>query len=86
MVYLCIQISSNFPDEDLFMPLTEFIKHDDEDIQIASITTLAQLALNNIKLYDVIEVLKNEVKITYDEEVKEFAEEVLEDIMENNKL
>ena len=68
------------------MPLTEFIKHDDEDIQIASITTLAQLALNNIKLYDVIEVLKNEVKITYDEEVKEFAEEVLEDIMENNKL
>ena len=86
VVYWCIQIASNFPDEYLFMPLTEFIKHDDEDIQIASITTLAQLALNNIKLYDVIEVLKNEVKITYDEEVKEFAEEVLEDIMENNKL
>ena len=54
-------------------------------IQIASITALAQLAFNDIKTYDVIDVLKKEIEIVFDEEVKEFAEEVLEDILESSK-
>ena len=79
-------MASNFPDADLFMPLTKFIKHDDEDIKIASITSLAQLALNDIRIYDVIDVLKKEIEIMSHEEVKEFAEEVLEDILASSKL
>lgn len=85
VIYWCVQIASNFPDKDLFTPLTAFMKHDDEDIQIASITTLAQLALNDIRSYEVIDVLKNEIEIASDEEVKEFIQEVLEDILEDNK-
>lgn len=85
VIYWCIQIASNFPDADLFMPLTKFIKHNDEDIQIASITALAQLAFNDIKTYDVIDVLKKEIEIVFDEEVNEFAEEVLQDILESSK-
>lgn len=54
-------------------------------VQIASITTLAQLALNDIRSYEVIDVLKNEIEIASDEEVKEFIQEVLEDILEDNK-
>lgn len=86
VIYWCVQIASNFPNADLFMPLTKFIKHDDEDIKIASITSLAQLALNDIRIYDVIDVLKKEIEIMSDEEVKEFAEEVLEDILASSKL
>lgn len=86
VIYWCVQIASNFPDADLFIPLSKFIKHDDEDIKIASITALAQLALNDIRTYDVIDVLKKEIEIISDEEVKEFAEEVLEDILDSSKL
>ena len=86
VIYWCIQIASNFPDADLFMPLTKFIKDDDEDIRSASITALAQLALNDIRCSDVVEVLKKEIEIISDEEVKEFAREVLEDILDSNKL
>lgn len=86
VIYWCVQIASNFPDADLFIPLSKFIKHDDEDIKIASITALAQLALNDIRTYDVIEVLKKEIEIISDGEIKEFAEEVLEDILNSSKL
>lgn len=80
VIYWCVQIASNFPDADLFMPLIKILKYDDEDIKLASITALAQLALNNIRTSDVIDVLKNEIEKISDEEVKEFAEEVLKDI------
>ncbi len=86
VIYWCVQIASNFPDADLLIPLSKFIKYDDEDIKIASITALAQLALNNIRTYDVIDVLKKEIEIISDEKVKEFAEEVLEDIRDSSKL
>lgn len=86
VIYWCVQIASNFPDVDLFIPLVKFLKYEDEDIKLATITALAQLALNDISTNDVIDVLKNEIETTSDDEVKEFAEEVLEDIQNSSKL
>lgn len=86
VIYWSIQIASNFPDVDLFIPLVNFFKYEDEDIKLATITALAQLALNDIKTNDVIDALKNEIETTSDDEVKEFAEEVLEDIQKDSKL
>ena len=80
VIYWCVQIASNFPDDELFEPLTRTLQFEDEDVKLASITALAQLALNDIRTRDVIDVLKNEIQITSDEDVKEFAEEVLKDI------
>ena len=80
VVYWNVQIASNFPDATLFNPLNKTIEHTDVDIKFASITALAQLALNDIRTKDVIEVLKKEIEITSDEAVKELAEEVLNDI------
>lgn len=58
IVYWCIQIASNFSDARLFIPLVEFLNYEDEDIKLATITALAQLALNDIRTNDVITVLK----------------------------
>ena len=84
--YWATQIASNYPDETLFELLCNLLSEEDDDIRSATITALAQLALNNIRTNDVIDVLKNEIERISDEEVKEFAEEVLEDILSNSKL
>lgn len=81
--YWCIQIASYFPDECLLKPLGDFFKLDDADIKLATIVALSQLALNNIKKEEVINVIRVEIAGTEDEDVIEFAEEVLNDI-ENN--
>lgn len=80
VVYWSVQIAANFPHSDLFMPLVSFLKYDDEDIKMASITSLAQLALNDIRRNEIIDILKKEIEIIDDEDVKEFAEEVLADV------
>ena len=84
--YWATQIASNYPDETLFELLCNLLSEADDDIKSATITALAQLALNNIRTNDVIDVLKNEIERISDEEAKEFAEEVLEDILSNSKL
>ena len=78
--YWCIQISSDFPDHILFDPLVRLLQIENEDIQMATITALAQLALNDICTNEVITVLKDEIGRLVDEEMKEFAVEVLMDI------
>lgn len=78
--YWCIQISSSFPDTRLFNPLIKLLQLDDEDIKTATITSLAQLALNGICTNEIINVLEDEIERMNDEETKEFAEEVLLDI------
>lgn len=78
--YWGIQISSNFPSECLFNPLVNLLKLKDEDIKLATITAIAQLALHNIKKEEVINILEKEYKRISDEDIKEFAEEVLLDI------
>lgn len=86
VIYWCVQIASNFPDVDLFIPLVKFLEYEDEDIKLATITALGQLALNDVCTNDVIHVLKNEIETTSDDEEKEFAEEVLKDIQNISKL
>lgn len=78
--YWCIQIASNFPDESLLSPLSAFLQSEDQDIKAAAITAIAQLALNHIKAYEVLEILQKEIKEISDMDTKEFAIEVLTDI------
>ena len=87
VIYWNVQIASNFPDEILFAPLVEVLRNGDDDTKLATITALAQLALNNIKVTDVIDIIKKEISMISDEDIIEFAEEVLDDIcnsVENN--
>ena len=56
--YWCIQIASDFPDESLLLPLSAFLQSEDQDIKAAAITAIAQLDLNHIKAYEVLEILQ----------------------------
>ena len=85
VIYWCVQIASNFPDADLFIPLVKLLKYEDEDIKWATIMALAQLAMNDICKNDVMDVLKNEIETMSDDEIREFVEEVLEDIENSSK-
>lgn len=84
--YWCIQIATNFLDESLLPPLANFLKSEDQDIKTAAITAIAQLALKNIRVHEVLKILKEEIKKISDEETKEFAIEVLADIQNNIQL
>lgn len=85
IIYWCVQIASNFSDDKLFAPLVKFLKYEDEDIKLASITTLAQLALNDIRTNEILNVLKSETERINDEEIKEFIEEILKDIQNSSQ-
>jgi len=78
--YWSIQISSNFPDDMLFLPLVNMLQLEDEDIKFATITALAQLAINDIRRDEVIIVLKDEIERDLYDDIKTFAEEILLDI------
>lgn len=78
--YWGAQIASNYPDEMLFESLCDLLSEEDDDIIAATITALAQLALSNISVNMVMKVLEDVIKKITDEEIKEFAEEVLEDV------
>lgn len=84
--YWCIQIASNFPDESLFLPLVHFLQSEDLDIKAAAIIAIAQLALNHIKGYEILNILKEELKKISDAETKELAAEVLTDIQSNIRV
>ncbi len=83
VVYWCVQIASNYPDSKLFVPLSQTIRMSDSDIKIASIIALAQLALNGIRTNEVMDVIKNEIGNSYDEELNKFAEEILQNIKDS---
>lgn len=53
-------------------------------LALATITALAQLALNNLCVNEVIKVLEDETERITEEDIKGFAEEVLEDIKNGN--
>lgn len=82
--YWGIQIAANFPDSKLFIPLVNLLQHKDVDIKLATITTLAQLALNNINIDEITKVVKDVCERTSDEEVREIGNEVLADIQNSN--
>lgn len=77
--YWCAQISSNFPDEALFTPLTELLQSGNEDIMTAAATSLAQLALNGIMADEVGKALERACEAA-DEDTRDLIEEIIEDI------
>ena len=78
--YWNVQIAANSPDQRLFMPLSKLVLDEDVDIKMASISSLAQLAINDINKAEVTDILKQVCEETEDEDLKDFAEEVLRDI------
>ncbi len=78
--YWSIQIASNFPDSRLFTPFSKLLQHQDEDIKVAVIIALAQLALNDIYAGEIVEMLTKEYESTSSTYVKEFCNEVLADL------
>lgn len=84
--YWCIQIAANFPDESLMLPLSNLLQSEDQDIKTEAITAMAQLALNHIRVHEVLKILKESIKQISDEETKEFAIEVLYDIQNSIQL
>ena len=83
--YWNVQIAANFIDSSLFVPLVNLLQSKDVDIKFATITALAQLALNNMKSDEIINIIKNEYEKTCDEDIREFCEEVLLDIQDSNR-
>ncbi len=82
--YWCVQISSSFPDGRLFPPLAGLLQADDEDVRMASIAALGQLALKHIRRNEVIKALEEEMKKISEEEIREFVMEILSDIRNEN--
>ena len=78
--YWCIQIAANFPDSRLYEPLVHMLQMEDADIKLAAIDALAQLAFNNIKVKEVMDTIEAQTHQTFDEDIREFAQEVLADI------
>ena len=78
--YWGIQIASDFPDECLFDPLVKLFESEDEDIRMAVVTALEQLACNDMKAQEIMNVVKEQCKKEVDEDVKDLMEEVLSDI------
>ncbi len=58
--YWNVEISSNFPSKELFIPLSKILQCEDTDIKCAAITALAQLALKKILTNEVVSVIKEE--------------------------
>lgn len=80
-----IEFAADFPDKRLYPLLSGLLNSVDEDVIMASIIALAQLALKNIYYYDVLDDLQKKYESLTDITLKEFILEVLEDIR-NSKI
>lgn len=76
--YWCAQISALFPDEKLINSLAELLNDSNEDIRMAVITSLTQIQDNKVLI-----ILKNQLNVEKDDEIKDFLIDVIEDIEEN---
>ena len=56
--YWCAQISILFPDEKLISPLVELLDDENDDIRVASCTSLSQIDDDRI-----IDILKNQINV-----------------------
>lgn len=73
--YWCAQICENFPDDRLINPLMSLMQDSNPDIQISAITALSQIRTTNI-----ICILKEQINIEKNCEVKDFLIEVINDL------
>ena len=76
--YWCAQICSLFPDERLINLLIELINDSNQDIRISGITSLSQIQDDRV-----ITILKNQLSVEEDDEIKDFLIEVIEDVEGN---
>lgn len=76
--YWCTQICALFPDENLINPLEALLNDSNQDIRMAVITSLAQIHDDRV-----LTILKNQLKVEKDDEVKDFLINVIEDVEEN---
>lgn len=76
--YWCAQICAQFPDEKLIDPLEELLKDSNQDIRMSAITSLSQ-----IKEDKVITILKNQLNVEQNDEVKDFLIDVIQDLEGN---
>lgn len=78
--YHAIEFAADFPDKRLYPLLSKSLNNADEDVVMASVIALAQLALNNI-YYDIVcNDLQKKYEILVDIDLRNFVWEVLEDI------
>lgn len=73
--YWYAQISALFPDKKLINSLVNLINDSNEDIRISVITSLAQIQDNKV-----LSILKQQLKVEKDDEIKDFLIDVIEDI------
>ncbi len=73
--YWCVQICESFPDEKLINPLVGLLNDSNEDIKIAVITSLVQIQDDKV-----FSILKNQLNVERNDEVKDFLIDVIEDI------
>lgn len=76
--YWCAQICALFPDEKLINPLEKLLNDSNQDIRMSVITSLSQ-----IQDEKVITILKNQLSVEEDDEVKDFLIDVIEDVEGN---
>lgn len=76
--YWCAQICALFPDEKLINPLEKLLNDSNQDIRMSVITSLSQ-----IQYEKVITILKNQLSVEEDDEVKDFLMDVIEDVEGN---
>lgn len=76
--YWCAQICALFPDEKLINPLEELLNDLNQDIRMSVITSLSQIQDDRVTT-----ILKNQLNVDKDNEIKEFLTNVIEDLEEN---
>jgi len=76
--YWCAQISALFPDEKLISPLVELLDDENDDIRVASCTSLSQIHDDRI-----IDILKNQINVEKNDVVIDFLREIISDLIED---
>ncbi len=76
--YWCSQICALFPDEKLINPLEKLLSDSNPDVRVSAITSMSQIQDDKVVI-----ILKNQLDIENDIEVKEFLIDALQDLEEN---
>lgn len=79
--YWSAQICALFPDEKLINPLVELLNDSNQDIRMSAIT-----ALSLIQDYKVITMLKNQLNVEENDEIKGFLIDTIRGAEENGKI
>lgn len=76
--YWCAQISALFPDEKLILPLVALLEDENDDIRVASCTSLSRIDDDRI-----IDVLKKQINVEKNDVVIDLLREIISDLIED---